>query len=162
MLVHWRDFVLENHEVDAPTTPGMKYRHYAPGVPVTLLYTSTTPPEINGGGGGGGGAMRRVGLDAFFGEAEHGTSGRLGLMAQDDSPLLARARCEVSRWATFSLGGSTEPASAAQRLFEGLFSLEDQGVERIFVQDIAEEQEGLAFMNRIQKAAGTSLRIADI
>jgi len=30
------------------------------------------------------------------------------------------------------------------------------------VQDIAEEQEGLAFMNRIQKAAGTSLRIADI
>ena len=116
VLVHSRDFVLENHEVNAPTTPGMKYRHYAPGVPDTLIYTSTTPPEINGvggGGGGGGGSMQRVGLDAFFGEAERGTaSGRLGLMAQDDSPLLARALCEESsRWVTFSLGGSAELCS---------------------------------------------------
>ena len=163
VLVHRRDFVLENHEVNAPTTPGMKYRHYAPGVPVTLLYTSTTPPpppEINGDDGD---SMQRVGIDAFFGEVGRGaTSGRLGLMAQDDSPLLARARCEGSRWVTFSLGGSAEPARAAQRLFEGLLSLEEQGVERIFVQEVAEEREGLAFMNRIKKAAGTSLRIIDI
>ena len=158
VLVHRRDFVLENHEVNAPTTPGMKYRHYAPGVPVTLLYTS----EIDGDGGDGGGSMQRVGLDAFFGEVERGTSARLGLMAQDDSPLLDRARCEGSRWVTFSLGGSAEPARAAQRLFEGLLSLEEQGVERIFVQEVAEEREGLAFMNRIRKAAGTSLRIVDI
>lgn len=158
VLVHRRDFVLENHELNAPTTPGMKYRHYAPGVPVTLLYTSTTPPpEIDGGG-----SMQRMGLDAFFGEVERGTSGRLGLMAQDDSPLLARARCEGARWIAFSLGGSAEPARAAQRLFEGLLSLEEQGVERIFVQEVAEEREGLAFMNRIKKAAGTSLRILDI
>jgi L-threonylcarbamoyladenylate synthase len=164
VLVHRRDFVLESHEVNAPTTPGMKYRHYAPGVPVTLLYTSTTPPEIDGDdAGGGGGSMQRVGLDAFFGEVERGTtSGRLGLMAQDDSPLLARSRCEGSRWVTFSLGGSAEPARAAQRLFEGLLSLEEQGVERIFVQEVAEEREGLAFMNRIRKAAGTLLRIVDI
>jgi L-threonylcarbamoyladenylate synthase len=160
VLVHRRDFVLENHEVNAPTTPGMKYRHYAPAVPVTLLYTSTTPAEIDGDGGGG--LMQRVGIDAFFGEVERGTYGRLGLMAQDDSPLLARARCEGSRWVTFSLGGSAEPARAAQRLFEGLLSLEEQGVERIFVQEVAEEREGLAFMNRIRKAAGTSLRIVDI
>ena len=158
VLVHRRDFVLENHEVNAPTTPGMKYRHYAPSVPVTLLYTS----ETDGDGGDGGGSMQRVGLDAFFGEVERGTSARLGLMAQDDSPLLGRARCEGSRWVTFSLGGSAEPARAAQRLFEGLLSLEEQGVERIFVQEVAEEREGLAFMNRIRKAAGTSLRIVDI
>ena len=161
VLVHRRDFVLDNHEVNAPTTPGMKYRHYAPGVPVTLLYTSTTPTEIDGGGGGG--LMQHVGLDTFFGEVQRGTSGRLGLMAQDDSPLLARARCDgSSRWITFSLGGSAEPARAAQRLFEGLLSLEEQGVERIFVQEVAEEREGLAFMNRIRKAAGTSLRIVDV
>jgi L-threonylcarbamoyladenylate synthase len=157
VLVHQRDFVLENHEVNAPTTPGMKYRHYAPGVPVTLLYTATTPPEINGDV-----STWRVGMDAFFEEVERGTSGGLGLMAQDDSPLLARARREETRWVAFSLGGSAEPALAAQRLFEGLLSLEEQGVERIFVQEVAEEREGLAFMNRIKKAAGTSLRIIDI
>jgi len=159
VLVHRRDFVLGNHEMDAPTTPGMKYRHYAPGVPVTLLYTATTPSEIDDGGGG---ATRHMALDAFFREVERDTSGRLGLMAQDESPLLSRARSEGSRWVAFSLGGSAEPARAAQRLFEGLLSLEEQGVEHIFVQEVAEEREGLAFMNRIKKAAGASLRIVDI
>ncbi|KAF8484461.1 translation factor [Russula ochroleuca] len=167
VLVHQRDFVLGNHEVNAPTTPGMKYRHYAPGVPVTLLYTTTTTPlEINGdgdgGGGDGGSTIRRVEMDAFFREVQRGTSGRFGLMAQDESPLLSRARREESRWVAFSLGGNAEPARAAQRLFEGLLSLEEQCVERIFVQEVAEEREGLAFMNRIKKAAGTSLRIVDI
>ncbi|KAI9508677.1 translation factor [Russula earlei] len=160
VLVHRRDFVLNSREENAPTTPGMKYRHYAPGVPVTLLYTASAPPDDDDDAGRG--AVRCVGLDAFFREAESGASGRLGLMAQDDSPLLARARSEgaPARWLTFSLGESTEPARAAQRLFEGLLSLEEQGVERIYVQEVAEEQEGLAFMNRIRKAAATSLRIA--
>ena len=167
VLVHKRDFVLGRHEEDAPTTPGMKYRHYAPGVPVTLLYTAASPPPADDKGGGEGGsssriAARRVALDAFFRESERGASGRLGLMAQDDSPLLARARLEGARWLTFSLGESAEPARAAQRLFEGLLGLEEQGVERIFVQEVAEEREGLAFMNRIKKAAGTSLRIVDV
>lgn len=164
VLVHRRDFVLGSREVNAPTTPGMKYRHYAPGVPVTLLYTATTPPEeIDGDGdGGGGGATRRVALDEFFREVQGGASGRLGLMAQDESALLSRARSEGSQWVAFSLGASAEPARAAQRLFEGLLSLEEQGVERIFVQEVTEEREGLAFMNRVKKAAGTSLRIIDM
>ena len=163
VLVHRRDFVLGSREVNAPTTPGMKYRHYAPNVPVTLLYTATTPPpEETIDGDGNSDATRRVALDAFFREVQRGSSGRLGLMAQDESPLLSRARSEGSRWVAFSLGGSAEPACAAQRLFEGLLSLEEEGVERIFVQEVAEEREGLAFMNRIKKAAGTSLRIVDI
>ncbi|KAI0255104.1 translation factor [Lactifluus subvellereus] len=156
VLVHRRDFALERHEEDAPTTPGMKYRHYAPGVPVTLLYTSPAPPDDNG-------AARRVAADAFFREeAGCGSSGHVGLMAQDGSPLLVRARSEGARWLTFSLGESAEPARAAQRLFEGLLSLEEQGVEQIYVEEVAEEREGLAFMNRVKKAAGRSLQIVDI
>jgi hypothetical protein len=83
------DFVLESHEVNEPITPGIKYHHFASGIPIMLCYNSTMLPEI-----GGNGSMQRVGLDAFLGEVERGTSGRLGLMAQDNSPLLARARCE--------------------------------------------------------------------
>ncbi|KAH9973008.1 DHBP synthase RibB-like alpha/beta domain-containing protein [Lactifluus volemus] len=162
VLVHRRDFVLERHEEDAPTTPGMKYRHYAPGVPVTLLYTTalaqTASEEVEVG-------TRRVTPDAFFREAGSGSSssgGRVGLMAQDGSPMLARARSEGTRWLTFSLGEAAEPARAAQRLFEGLLSLEEQGVEQIYVEEVAEEREGLAFMNRVKKAAGESLRIVDL
>jgi len=150
------DFVLKSHEENAPTTPGMKYRHYAPQVPVTLLYTATAPLADDGG------EVRAVALDVFFREVESGASGRVGLMAQDESPLLVRARSDQARWLTFSLGESAEPARAAQRLFEGLLSLEEQGVERIFVQEVAEEREGLAFMNRVKKAAGTLLRIVDM
>ncbi|KAH9960463.1 DHBP synthase RibB-like alpha/beta domain-containing protein [Russula dissimulans] len=158
VLVHRRDFVLKSYEEDAPTTPGMKYRHYAPQVPVTLLYTATAPlPDEDGGG-----KVQPVALDVFFREVESGASGRVGLMAQDESPLLVRARSDQARWVTFSLGESAEPARAAQRLFEGLLSLEEQGVERIFVQEVAEEREGLAFMNRVKKAAGASLRIVDM
>jgi hypothetical protein len=40
--------------------------------------------------------MQHVWLDAFLGEVEGGTSGHLGLMAQDDLSLLARAWCEGS------------------------------------------------------------------
>ncbi|KAI9467296.1 translation factor [Lactarius psammicola] len=127
VLVHRRDFVLDKREEDTPTTPGMKYRHYAPG---------------------------------FFREVDGSGAGRVGLMAQEDSPLLAHARAHgTQRWLTFSLGKRAEPACAAQRLFEGLLSLEEQGVRHIYVEEVAEEREGLAFMNRVKKAAGTSLRI---
>lgn len=151
VLVHRRDFVLDKHEEDAPTTPGMKYRHYAPAVPVTLLYTSTATADC---------VMRHVSADAFFREVDAGGAGRVGLMAQEDSPLLGQARAHgAHRWLIFSLGNRAEPAVAAQRLFEGLLSLEEQGAQCIYVEEVAEEREGLAFMNRVKKAAGTSLRI---
>lgn len=45
VLVHRRDYRDEAMEM-APTTPGMKYRHYSPSVPVTLLCTSSLPPDV--------------------------------------------------------------------------------------------------------------------
>jgi hypothetical protein len=41
-----------------------------------------------------------------------------------------------------------------QRLFEGLLSLEEQGVERVFVHEVAEEWESLAFYEPNQKCGG--------
>jgi len=68
VLVHRRDFVLGSREVNAPTTPAMKYRHYAPGVPVTLLYTTKEPPPEEVDDNGDGGAMRRVALRCHAGD----------------------------------------------------------------------------------------------
>jgi len=40
VLVHRRDY--QDHTIEyAPTTPGMKYRHYSPSVPVVLLMTTS-------------------------------------------------------------------------------------------------------------------------
>ncbi|KAI0265096.1 translation factor [Gloeopeniophorella convolvens] len=132
VLVHRRDFELAPGEQDAPMTPGMKYRHYAPAVPVTLLYTASESA---------GAPARRVSVDEFFRDvASSEKDVVIGLMAQEGSPLLERARADGARWLTFTLGEKTEPARAAQRLFEGLLSLEEQGVGRIFVEEVSEEQ----------------------
>jgi L-threonylcarbamoyladenylate synthase len=49
VLVHRRDYKDEEQEA-APTTPGMKYRHYAPRSPVYLLMqTSPESPEAGAG-----------------------------------------------------------------------------------------------------------------
>ena len=45
-------------------------------------------------------------------------------------------------------------AEVARRLFDGLISLDAKGVEGIIVEGVGEEREGLAVMNRVQKAAG--------
>jgi Threonylcarbamoyl-AMP synthase, C-terminal domain len=42
VLVHRRDYQ-DQTIAHAPTTPGMKYRHYSPSVPVLLFITSAPP-----------------------------------------------------------------------------------------------------------------------
>ncbi|KAI0050167.1 translation factor [Auriscalpium vulgare] len=149
VLVHRRDFHDEGMEA-APTTPGMKYRHYSPAVPVTLLYTSVPSPMD---------ALRTSAADFFASlrspEASRPT--RVGLLTPSDSRLLAYAGAlDGVEWFPFPLGTLTEPAISAQRLFDGLLTLEQEGVDLILVEEVAEEKEGLAFMNRIKKAASTS------
>jgi L-threonylcarbamoyladenylate synthase len=41
-------------------------------------------------------------------------------------------------------------------LFDGLLTLERQGVDLILIEEVEEEREGLAVMNRVKKAAGES------
>ncbi|KAI0787177.1 DHBP synthase RibB-like alpha/beta domain-containing protein [Irpex lacteus] len=107
VLVHRRDYQDEAME-HAPTTPGMKYRHYS------LLYQSfcCTP-------------------------------------TQHKSPA-----------DTEYLRPLSEPSVTAQRLFDGLLSLEAAGVHIILIEAVAEEREGLAVMNRVKKAAGESVWLA--
>jgi len=57
-------------------------------------------------------------------------------------------------WHMYYLGLSTDPKASAQRLFDGLLSLEEQGVEMIMMEGIDETKEGMAVMNRARKAAG--------
>ncbi|KAI0065934.1 translation factor [Artomyces pyxidatus] len=149
VLVHRRHF--EDAAIEAaPTTPGMKYRHYSPSVPVTLLYTSGHPPSD----------FTRTPAAEFFGSlksADSSVTVKVGLLLPSDSRLLHHAK-EVPgiEWFSFPLGAVSDPAVSAQRLFDGLLTLEERGVDWILVEEVAEEKEGLAFMNRVKKAAGES------
>ncbi|KAH7343789.1 translation factor [Rhizoctonia solani] len=149
VLVHRRDYAdlaLES----APTTPGMKYRHYSPGVPVILL-----APVPRGETPRTGEELATV-IESFISDATS-ASGKIGLLLLDDSPLhRAISAFNVTPTATFihhSLGSIHEPAQAARNLFHGLITLEQDGAETIFVEAVDETKEGLAVMNRVRKAA---------
>ncbi|KAI0772069.1 translation factor [Trametes elegans] len=156
VLVHKRDYRDEAIE-HAPTTPGMKYRHYSPSVPVTLLLTQSTPPT----------STQRTSLSTFVGSLKTsvetlGRPLRVGVLAPSDSPLPDRLKSHGTadiEWLQHPLGPVADPAVSAHRLFDGLLTLDRAKVDHIVIEEIREEREGLAVMNRVKKAAGTSVWI---
>ncbi|KAI5118982.1 hypothetical protein M0805_001121 [Coniferiporia weirii] len=146
VLVFKRDYQDEAQE-SAPTTPGMKYRHYSPSVPVVLLMT------VSRASGNSASASFADTLATFCGPVDGTTPRKVGLLAPSDSPLLELLPTG-SRVQHFALGTRADLAASAARLFDGLLTLERDGVDVILVEEIPEEREGLAFMNRARKAAG--------
>ncbi|KAJ7089748.1 DHBP synthase RibB-like alpha/beta domain-containing protein [Mycena belliarum] len=147
VLVHRRDYRDAAMEA-APTTPGMKYRHYSPAVPVYLLYTSSPPPV----------GSETLDADVFFASLRATGDAKpvkIGILAPNDSTL---GTCDLPAdgldWTRFLLGPTAEPSVTAHLLFDGLLTLEQQGVDLILIEEVQEEQEGLAVMNRVKKAAG--------
>lgn len=170
ILVHRKDYFDEEQE-SAPTTPGMKYRHYAPTVPVILLiraHTSSssstqslspTPAPSH--------PIEDIPslLDSLLSRFTSEQKITFGLLFNTDSPFLNPLRAAASSNARMStqiheLGTSDTPQVTAQRLFDGLLTLDNDGVDIIFVESIMETREGLAVMNRVRKAAGETRWIA--
>jgi L-threonylcarbamoyladenylate synthase len=152
ILVHKRDYtdkILES----APTTPGMKYRHYSPSVPVILLLTlpalSATQPCTT---------FERY----IHGLRKERTEGplKIGVLAPTDSKLWDQIRpCEDIIWYQYHLGPLTTPSVIAHNLFDGLLSLEKDGVQLMMIEEVREDREGLAIMNRVRKAASESIQV---
>ncbi|KAL7282276.1 hypothetical protein ACG7TL_003746 [Trametes sanguinea] len=155
VLVHRRDYRDETIE-QAPTTPGMKYRHYSPSVPVTLLLTQSTPPT------GTQCTPLSTFMESLKGSGKPSKPLRVGVLCPSDSPLperLSTLALPNIDWVKHPLGPIAEPAVSARRLFDGLLALDSAKVDHILVEEIQEEREGLAVMNRVKKAAGDSVWI---
>lgn len=150
VLVHRRDYLDETIE-QAPTTPGMKYRHYSPSVPVTLLLTqSHPPPDVN-----------LTPISSFLASLKKKEAVKIGVLAPADSTLWNYlTAADGIQWCKYPLGLISEPSVTAFRLFDGLLTLERDGVDCILIQEIEEDREGLAIMNRVRKAAGDSRWVA--
>ncbi|RXW25229.1 hypothetical protein EST38_g575 [Candolleomyces aberdarensis] len=145
VLVHKRDY--QDAEMEAaPTTPGMKYTHYSPSVPVTLLSTLSQPPH----------GQSSEPMAAFLSRLSSDASRpAIGVLAPSDSRIWAHIdESKNADWHLFLLGPTSDPSLSAHRLFDGLLTLEAEGVDSIVIEEIAEKHEGLAVMNRVRKAAG--------
>ena len=114
-------------EGERPKAPGMKYRHYAPKAPVTVV---TGAPEASARE-----ISRRVGPHS-------------GVICFDEYAHLFSAQ-EVHR-----LGPSDDKQIQAQRVFDALRTFDNSSVTEIYAQCPDSRGLGLAIGNRLKKAAG--------
>ncbi len=109
------------------SAPGMKYRHYAPEAPVTVVLGD---PEQTAD------YIRR------------NAGGKTGVLCFDEYKGTF-PDCVVE-----CFGSREDPASQARAVFDRLRMFDDTGVTKIFAQCPPDEGIGLAVANRIKKAAG--------
>lgn len=120
-----------------PKAPGMKYTHYAPRVPLTLVAGKEADiagrfrRELAGRAAAG----RRTGIIVF----EETAAGLNGLVPPE---------------LTVCLGKRGDLKTAAARLYEALRYFDNQEADSLLAEATAEEGLGLAIMNRLRKAAG--------
>ena len=121
-------------EGEKPKAPGMKYRHYAPKAPVTVV---TGAPEKS--------AM----------EIQRRAKPGDGVLCFDEfADLFSQQRVEC-------LGPSQDKLIQAQRVFDALRAFDSSDVSQIYAQCPDKRGLGLAIGNRLKKAAGFHVVEAD-
>ncbi|GAA0479074.1 L-threonylcarbamoyladenylate synthase [Alkalibacterium sp. s-m-22] len=114
----------------APKSPGMKYRHYSPDIPVYIL------PED------------KVSAEDVLSKL-HTQGETIGLLASDELNEHFGHKADV----VFSLGEREVPQQAASRLYDGLRELDRSPATVILAESYKPVGIGLAYMNRLEKAA---------
>jgi len=121
-------------EGEKPRAPGMKYRHYAPKAPVTVV----------------------------TGSARRSAAYILSCVEEGDGVLCFDEYRDLFRGHVIqSLGSEHDPLSQAQRVFDALRAFDETEAATIYAQCPGSEGLGLAIGNRLKKAAGFHVVDAD-
>ncbi|MBC3889263.1 threonylcarbamoyl-AMP synthase [Acetobacterium paludosum] len=125
--------VTENVVPEKVLSPGMKYTHYSPKGDLVIVKGSTTEisEKINN-------AVSRY----------RGKPLSIGILASDETMGCYHEGLIIS------LGSQKDPREMAKNLFSRLRTFDELGVEKIYAEDIALNNETLALINRLYKAAG--------
>lgn len=115
-----------------PKAPGMKYRHYAPRVPV-YLYT---------------GEAKKISEELAKTYDPH-----RGYLVSAETARALPAGENIYIW-----GEAADAAAYAAHLYSGLLYLDETAVEEIYAEGISDQGIGLAVMNRLLKAAAYQVR----
>lgn len=126
----------QHHDEHLPqSAPGQLLKHYAPSVP-TLLFEGSERAMDSA-------MLAEIRRRQTLGE-------RVGvLIADEDIPTFAITGARI-----YTLGDSHETEQIATRLFAGLRTLEEAGVQSILCRSFSEQGLGLAIRDRLRKAAG--------
>jgi len=117
----------------APKAPGMKYRHYAPKVPLTII-EGEPDEEIK--------AIRQIAYE----QQRHGK--RVGIIATSESAA------KYSTGVVKSIGARENEKAIARNLYAILREFDREEIDYIYSESFSQEGIGYAIMNRLGKAAG--------
>ena len=123
-----KDAIIHRVEVSGtPKAPGMKYRHYAPKAPLTVVY---------------GDPVR--------------TAERISSLADERTAVIAPEEHIhlYTRGHVLPMGRLSDPESVARDLYDVLRTCDAINASRIYAEDFTEADMGGAVMNRLLKAAG--------
>lgn len=137
-------------EDTVPRAPGMKYRHYAPDVPLTLwLFNGKT---LDSGSYDVRTYLMRL-KAAFQTMVAEGV--RISFLAyEEDLPILKAALGDTFKTLhVLNVGRRSHPEEVARSLYDVLRSLDPEVTDRAMMLGLREEGLGLAIMNRLRKAA---------
>ena len=124
--------LVEPGEVNRPQAPGMKYRHYAPAAPVTLVEGDNNQVVVE--------------INRLLSEKSHD----LKAVVLGTTENIAKYRNE---W-VLDLGSRNDPAVVAERLYDLLRFCDKLAVDQIYIEGIPAQGIGVAIINRLRKAAG--------
>ncbi|MBQ9376321.1 MAG: threonylcarbamoyl-AMP synthase [Schwartzia sp.] len=139
-------------ENETPRAPGMKYTHYAPRAPLTLIAAPRekgSPREER---------RRLVGAfrEAVREAAARGT--RPGVIVSRETAEALSDLVPPTRVAVYGRAGDL--SAMAAHLYESLRFFDDKEADVLFAEAAEETGLGVAIMNRLKKAAGGSIRHA--
>ena len=138
-------------EKDAPLAPGMKYTHYAPLAPLTLM----DAPE---------GENRQERLFSSICDAvcEAKANGKHpGIIVSRELAIKINSLHLVLPERVAVYGSVANLSEIAAHLYESLRYFDDTDADVLFAEAVEEKGLGVAIMNRLKKAAGGRIRFAD-
>lgn len=149
-----------------PASPGMKYRHYAPGCEVKIITLPETVTDIDPHAEDLTDEQKQklfAIASPFILEAQkilkENPAARIGIFAGSEVKDLAKMAGDdiLSSHLNFCVYGNTcDVEAASHKLFDGLRLLDRQEVDIILAAGFKGEGLEVAYMNRLSKAAGKS------
>lgn len=122
-----------------PKAPGMKYRHYAPQAPMYLFIGEEAPAQMKAAIAKCLASGKKIGVV--------GSAAVTGDLPKDKNLV-------IRSW-------QEEQAVLAENLYSWLRSFDHEKVNVILAQGVGESGLGLALMNRLRKAAGNNILLAE-
>lgn len=156
---------------EAPKAPGMKYRHYAPDMPVQVVVGSSESvvkaieskvvKECNAH------TYKRMGVfisqqtwDRLVASLDAEVQAVIGGTHASHTLLLGTGT-DTQEIVGIIYGETAEPVSLANQLYEGLLAFNEKYVDLLIVEGCEKVGLGVAVMNRLEKASGGNVSNLD-